>query len=395
MDLSPIEVKIAKRRLLSAICAFGGHKVSRGLSSNSNKKSQSELDYEQQLPLRYFYNETRLSWDQEENPPVENILSLQNNSFTDHDINTISDRSFDEDISKDENSSSLICKDVTERYLPGEEPSSFNEEYTKRSSESSKAKYRCKLCGQPKQNHTCPYQHSLQRSIGTTTYSALNAHECSEPGDLAPALADMNNFFNHDEFDEDDYIDVIERNGSTISQSIDVTSFGNNIQQIKIDRTLSAMTFGNDVNYSVSDDYVCTLKTKKRKISIKSSCANVRDEHSKEALLLPKVEMKPEQFRAVSVNTTTSSYGSYTYPKLPLTYSQKKCMSDSLFNLSKSRDGLVDECALVLEEAKQTASWDLAVAELLTQVLVAIHCQKGDNTLEGLRQYLLSFGISC
>ena len=60
---------------------------------------------------------------------------------------------------------------------------------------SKKAKYRCKLCGQFKQNHICPYKNSLERSIGTMSFAAINSFECAEPGNLAPSLAEMNNFF--------------------------------------------------------------------------------------------------------------------------------------------------------------------------------------------------------
>lgn len=64
-------------------------------------------------------------------------------------------------------------------------------------------RYRCKLCGQPKQNHTCPYQQSLQRSIGVTVYLAVNAYTADEPGRLAPALSDINNFVHgQDDFTE-------------------------------------------------------------------------------------------------------------------------------------------------------------------------------------------------
>jgi hypothetical protein len=57
-----------------------------------------------------------------------------------------------------------------------------------------KIKYRCKLCGQPKQNHSCPYESSVVRSIGTMVYPAVNAFVSNEPGRLAPALSEMNNF---------------------------------------------------------------------------------------------------------------------------------------------------------------------------------------------------------
>ena len=56
---------------------------------------------------------------------------------------------------------------------------------------------------------------------------------------------------------------------------------------------------------------------------------------------------------------------------------------------------MTDECAVVLREARQKRKWDLAIAELMAQVLIVVHCQDGDNTLEGLRRYLLTLGIVC
>ncbi len=105
--------------------------------------------------------------------------------------------------------------------------------------------------------------------------------------------------------------------------------------------------------------------------------------------------MKREQFRTVSSPKDNSKRGAFTYPSLPLTYTQRKRLSDSLFAMSKEVPGLTDECAIVLREGRQKQKWDLAVAELLTQVVITVHCRDGDNTLEGLRQYLLTLGIAC
>ena len=50
--------------------------------------------------------------------------------------------------------------------------------------------------------------------------------------------------------------------------------------------------------------------------------------------------------------------------------------------MSKEINGLTDECAVVLREARQKRKWDLAIAELMAQVLIVVHCQDGDNTLD-------------
>ena len=71
-------------------------------------------------------------------------------------------------------------------------------------------------------------------------------------------------------------------------------------------------------------------------------------------------------------------------------------MSDALFSLSKMVPKLTDECALVLTEARKKDRWDLAVAELMAQVICVIYCSpSSDYRLDGVRNYLLSMGIVC
>lgn len=114
---------------------------------------------------------------------------------------------------------------------------------------------------------------------------------------------------------------------------------------------------------------------------------------SNDMLFVEGVELKPEQFKMVTPSTTRS--GAYTYPTLPLPYAQRKRLSDNLFALSKEVPQLTDECAVVLREAREKDMWDLAVAELMTQVVIVIHCHETDTRMEGLRQYLLTLGIAC
>ncbi len=386
MNLSPMEVKISKRRLLSAVCLFGGYKVNTNICQDKHfdsaiTKSHNELHYEKQLPFRYFENETRLSWDIEENPPVENIRhgSLKVNPT--NNVGRGLSTSVDDDFKQEK---TIYSSDDTEQFLAEENASFVEEEGTKRSNESTKAKYRCKLCGQPKQNHTCPYQQSLQRSIGTMSYAALNAFECNEPGKLATTLSEMNNFFN---LFDDDQIDPSLSN---------CDSFGHTVQGLTFDRNLSKMEFSSDGN-AMPEDHAQSLKSKKRKISILSSfSSSCEGDYSNDCLLRTKSEMRPEQYRAVSEdNSSSSSYGSFNYPDLPLTTIQRRCMSDSLYNLSRCNHGLLDEVSNVLDEAQRGPLWDVAVAELLAQVLVIQYCPIGDKTLEGLCRYLLKFGISC
>ena len=114
-----------------------------------------------------------------------------------------------------------------------------------------------------------------------------------------------------------------------------------------------------------------------------------------ELLFVEPMELKPEQFRMVTASKITSQPDAFTYPALPLPYAQRKRLSDNLFSLSKEVSQLTDECAACLREAREKDLWDLAVAELMTQVVVVVHCQDGDARFEGLRRYLLTLGIAC
>ena len=63
-----------------------------------------------------------------------------------------------------------------------------------------------------------------------------------------------------------------------------------------------------------------------------------------------------------------------------------------MFALSKNIPALTDECASVLGEARRKDAWDLAVAQLMTQVVVITYCSAGDRRLDGLSKYLLTLG---
>ena len=115
----------------------------------------------------------------------------------------------------------------------------------------------------------------------------------------------------------------------------------------------------------------------------------------RDLLFLESMELKVEQFRVVTPSKVLSAPEAFCYPSLPLPYAQRKRLSDNLFALSNEVPKLTDECAQVLREAREKDMWDLAVAELMTQVIVIIHCADGDGRFEGLRQYLLTLGIAC
>jgi len=393
---------LVKRRIKCAICLFGGNtssnfgptissnlssifrsKVGEGDLNSTQPKSSNQSHYEKQLAHRYYDNQTRLSWEVEENPPVdcgtlERVLSVR-----------CAKVDMTEGPSNDSDDLGMQLSKIE-----SEQSHNNQDEGKHRNNESPKTRYRCKLYGgQPKQNHVCPYQQSLQRSIGTMIYPALNAFECPEPGELTQPLIEMNNFF---DLFEDNQNDMLESVTSSPTRSLDCDSFIN-LNNIKPSNNSTKKRPYPEVNDSAGTpeiDYLLTLRSKRRKITIRSSFVQ-KDVLSEDTLLLEKVEMKPEQFRVVSTRDNFSSDKPYIYPTLPLTYTQRRCMSDSLYNLCKERKGLMDECSNVLCEAKKTDNWDLAVAELITQVLIILYCPVGDRLLEGLRKYLMSMGVSC
>ena len=127
---------------------------------------------------------------------------------------------------------------------------------------------------------------------------------------------------------------------------------------------------------------------------------------SRRAPFVASVHLRPEHYRAVTPQTsqaekkekdapTTTSTTAYQYPAMPLTFAERKRLSDTLFFLSKEIPSMTADCAAALREARKNNDWDLAVAELLTQVVVGLYCGEGDVRLDGLQRYLLALGISC
>jgi len=228
---------IAYRRVTSAICAFGGtrmnrkptsqqasqthnnfsifrtkpsevHSTTSSSSNNDPHHNQGETvpsDYEKALPQRYYENENHLSWEFEEEPPIKvesRELSSSAVRETVEDTSSIASTP-KRKASPGKQKSSKKAKTPTSSSSssPGNKKSSSSGDSVSLASPGStsrsdqpKMKYRCKLCGQPKQNHICPYQQKLQRSIGTMVYPAVNAFTSNEPGVLAAPLSEMNNF---------------------------------------------------------------------------------------------------------------------------------------------------------------------------------------------------------
>ena len=466
--------------------------------SSSKPISPEQARYDGALPTRYYESDNRLSWEFEENPPIGRLPSSSNHGKfwkkkaddkskspkkkrrTGVNGESIVASSKDNDDSKEEN------KNVIKDDENGDEKDS-----TDGGSPDSKEKtrYRCKLCGQPKTNHVCPYQQSMVRHIGAMVHPAVNAFTAAEPGRLATDLKEMNNLAISAAAVEAAKINATMNNSSnntansvenspirglpTPDRSSSSSRTGTNPEggSPTETATVAAATAaaqvtpettarsGNGGGESASVDENDTgdggppslvvgitspvaaspsnLSTPQRgtpgntshagtpaamsSSGTPSSSSHLSKNHSHtpkrshsrmmmshgaaaaagdqtDLLFVEEMELNPEQFRTVTPSKLVDdeeNTAAFTYPALPLPYAQRKRLSDNLFSLSKEIPQLTDECASVLREARERDLWDLAVAELMTQVVVVVHCHDNDMQFEGLQRYLLTLGFSC
>lgn len=126
--LAETDAEVARRRVNASLCAFGGVAVS------ESEVPPEATHYRETLKERYYEEENRLSWEIEEEPPVE--------------VSDAEDRR----------------PTTTER---------------KRSEEGTSDGL---------------FRTSLQRNMGVMVYPAVNAFTATEPGIITPALNEMNNF---------------------------------------------------------------------------------------------------------------------------------------------------------------------------------------------------------
>ena len=386
-----LDMKVALRRTEAAVCAFGGTVQDYRSHAQSifrlrdRVAADTRVEYERTLAGRYYLSGSRLSWEFEENPPI-NIE--------------------DEEVRRQRHGSSDTC-------LLTNSPSAHNSS-TEQSSPGStnsgdlKLKYRCKLCGQIKNNHDCPYRQPLQRSIGVMVYPAVNSFTAFEPGTVAPPLTKMNNFVSYDSdysanahmYTEDphDPNRLMESFMSTETQQqhqssaspfhSPQSSLSSNDEHHVTHHTLlsSHATSNNHTRKRTREPQSQgAAATRPRK-------ATAPEDADRKSVFVTAVTLRPEHYRAV---TPSESPTAWQYPPVPLTFSERKRLSDTLFHFSKEIPHLTAECAAVLRLAREHDDWDLAVAELLTQVLVGIFCNVEDKRLDGLSEYLLALGISC
>jgi hypothetical protein len=229
----------------------------------------------------------------------------------------------------------------------------------------------------------------MQRSIGVSVYPVVNAYASNEPGTLAPPLSDMNNFVDTSSAAPSFRPDVIkvDENASNKVSPIPSNAQGRSVSQSNGPPELSPTptTGGSSLAAAVVSE------GRKRK----HSDIDEQEKTITPQQVSPFAETAPlrwEQYRAVSV---TPKEGDFEYPPVPLSFSERKKLSDTLFALTKEIQHLTEEVSAILHEARERELWDLAVAEVMTQVVVALYCGEGDKRLDGLQHYLLAIGIAC
>jgi hypothetical protein len=454
-------------------------------TSTKSKISREQAKYDGALPTRYYESDNRLSWEFEENPPIGSN-SNKDGSGGDRKGRARSgeDVKFEEspnkkrrtgingeycadvatddsdDESKGDGNDNDNEDDISSKKTKGDIDGDDGKDQDGSSPESKRAhklRYRCKLCGQPKTNHVCPYQQSLVRSIGAMVHPAVNAFTAAEPGILATDLKEMNNLAisaaavaaqaaNAEMDDDEDDLENSpirglptpdrsssragsnqEGGGVTTSVAADAAT---SAAQVTPESTIRSGGGGGTTPSSIANSPVSssnggvttpqrqragtpgdgsrsgtpannvpssTSSKKRRKMMSNNNGASAGAAGDQTDLLfVEEMELKSEQFRLVTPSKTIDNNpDAFTYPALPLPYAQRKRLSDNLFSLSKEIPQLTDECASVLREARERDLWDLAVAELMTQVVVVVHCHDNDMSFEGLRRYLLTLGFTC
>jgi hypothetical protein len=383
----------ARRRVNSSVCAFGGVIAHRVVSFDASRddikvEMEEKRQYDENLSMRYFMKENCVSWDVEIHEairPSAKKAKVDANKVPETPKLTATNN---------DHISSPYCAPVTPR-----SPGSTND--GNKEGKKGKTKYRCKLCGLPKQNHTCTYNSKVVRSIGTQVYPVVNAFVSNEPGLLAPALSEMNNFTS-----------MLSQDTTTApTHPVYRAPYSGYNGPITPDSHWSPTTPGGLSTMSSSDPgtpgtphstYSVRNNFRKRDYSVMSTTMthtspggyNARSKPY-DTMFRDTMEIKREQFRSVRTSVAEKVLQSYQYPLVPTPYLQRKEMGDTLFALSKEVPSLADSCASILREARENDEWDQAVAELTTQVLVVLKCEDDDYTLEGLMKHLNGLGIAC
>lgn len=286
---------------------------SSSIASPPVSQSRARLKYEETLSGRYYENESRLSWGFEESPPIElsedTTKSKRKKNGDGHTNDESGDSKMKSEEEEDDNKASADDEESSSEKKPD-----------------AKMRYKCKLCGQPKQNHRCPFQQSLARSIGIMVYPSVNAFTAAEPGSLATPLSEMNNFVDLKEggsvSDDSPGRPTPERLRMLAGTSTQVTP------ESMRSSDLHSPSFSTPARAATG---LSRTRGRTRTSSKKRTYAQVNgaDDQS-DLLFLDSMELKQEQFRVISQNRGSASEA-YSYPPLPLPYAQRKRLSDNFF----------------------------------------------------------------
>jgi hypothetical protein len=380
-----------------------------------NSTSSSSDYYLDRFHHRYFIGDNGVSWEVEENPPVF-VSNTKDDSFYNRNAgssrnNGMTPEGMRNDVLKPEDDNSNSFPIGSQASPLGVTPVDHNQ----------KMKYRCKLCGQPKQNHVCPYKKSLVRTLGIMVCPAVNSYTSVEPGVLTVALSEMNNFVPYGRRSDDNSDLDTEASSRDHSSAYNITPGGSKIQ---IDHhhsspaTSSLSTSPHSNSHRSPGDtqhprhHVVHLQQQKQQQQQQpprgGNLWHPRKPHQNhQGPLFMALALRPEHYRAVTPRAPfrngsaaklderdEKEEGSFEYPHIPLTFLGRKRLTDTLFYLSQSIPSVTADVASLLRMARERDEWDLAVAEVLTQVVVCIHCSDGDYRLNGLKNYLLKIGIA-
>lgn len=204
-------------------------------------------------------------------------------------------------------------------------------------------------------------------------YPAVNAYTATEPGHLTKSLKEMNNFVSYESsedykpFPSSAYVTPETNKARDIHSSPSSLTTVDSVEGIMMEEQDRSTPFSN------------RTKTKRRDKKPFVKTLTLRQEH----------------FRAVTPMANEENGFEYQYPHVPLTFRERKRLSDTLFFLSKEIPDMTVPVASLLRTARDRNEWDLCVAELLTQIVVGLYCREGDHRLDGLQDYLLRLGVAC
>ena len=244
-------------------------------------------------------------------------------------------------------------------------------------------------------------------------YPAVNAFTASEPGRLTKPLREMNNFVSYDSDKGSPTSGLPHLEGTVNNMPLRITHVTPEIKTRSVIQspqsslsTQSLEISPPPTNKAGEDKTNClgisreNPKKRAHKFLSRNEPDGLVGIHRYGAPLADTLTLRPEHYRAVSQKPRGEDHpfekaSAFQYPHVPLSFTERKRLSDALFLLSKEIPNMSREVANLLRNAREHDEWDLAVAEILTQVVVGLYCAEGDHRLDGLQQYLLRLGISC